>query len=179
MAKIKTAKRYAKALFEIALDTNTLDRVGDDLGSLISIIEGSVDLAHFLQDPLLSIDRKTAIFSTLLKDSLDPLTFRFILFLIEKKRIGLLQECCAAFDELFYQHKGILKVFIVSAKELNPSQLDSINSKLKAKFQKEIESHVSINSSLLGGFKIIVGDHVLDFSLECQLQKIKQNIING
>ena len=42
MAKIKTARRYAKALFELALDTNALDRVGDDLRSLSSIIKESV-----------------------------------------------------------------------------------------------------------------------------------------
>ena len=179
MAKIRIARRYAKALFDLADDSNQLDRVWDDLKSLSSITKESAELAHFLQDPLLSTERKTVIFSTMLKDKLDALTLKFVLFLVEKKRIGLLQHCCTAFDDLYYLNRGILKVAIISAMEMGTDQINSIKQKLKEKFQKEIESHVSINPSLLGGFKVIVGDQVLDFTLETQLQRIKKNIISA
>ena len=178
MAETKIARRYAKALFDLADDTHRLDRVWDDLKSLLSLTQESVELDHFLQDPLLSIERKTSIFSTMLRDKIDSLTFQFVLFLVEKKRIGLLEQCCIAFDELYYEFKGILKVAIISAKEMGSDEVESINQKLKANFDKEIESKVRVNPALLGGFRIIVGDQVLDFSLETQLQRIKKNIIN-
>ena len=179
MAKTKVARRYAKALFDLALEKGRLDSVWDDLGSLHSIIQESVKLSHFLQDPLLPVERKSSIFSILLKDKLDTLSFQFVLFLVEKKRINLLQACCVSFDELYYDYKGILKVSIISAKELSAVQIDAINNNLKANFDKKIESSVVVNPSLLGGFKIIVGDQVLDFSLGTQLQRIKHNIINA
>ena len=179
MAKTKTARRYAKALFNLALDKDRLDRVWDDLESLHALIQESVELGHFLQDPLLSIERKSSIFSLLLKEKLNILSYQFVLFLAEKKRINLLKLCCVAFDELYHEHKGILKVSIISARKLNAGQLEAINDKLKENFQKEIKSSVAINPSLLGGVRIIVGDQVLDFSLETQLQRIKQNIINA
>ena len=163
----------------MAEDSDRLDRVSDDLRSLRAIMQESTELAHFLEDPLLSTERKTSIFSALLQDKLEPLTFQFVLFLIEKKRIDLLQHCCTAFDDLYYDYKGILKVAIISSREMGADQIEAINQRLKEKFHKEIESHVSVNPSLLGGFKIVVGDQVLDFSLETQLQRIKQNIISA
>ena len=179
MAKTKTAKRYAKALFDLALETGRLDRIWGDLTSLSQIIQDSVELVHFLEDPLLSAHRKRSILIELFEDKLDRLTFQFIVFLVDKKRITLLQPCCTAFDDLYYKYKGILRVSIISAKPLSDKHTASIDNKLKEKFQKEIESCVIVDPKLLGGFRIIVGDQVLDFSLQTQLQRIKQNIIRA
>ncbi len=179
MANIKVSRRYAKALFDLTIETGNLDRVWDDLKSLNQIIQDSFELTHFLEDPLLSAERKSSILAILLKDKLDRLTYQFVVFLVEKKRITLLQPCCAAFDDLYYQHNEILRVSIISAKALSDEQTVSINSKLKAKFNKKIESCVIVDPELLGGFRIIIGDRVFDFSLQTQLQKIKQNIISA
>ena len=179
MAEIQTAKRYSKALFDLAAEQDQLDLIREDLANVEKFLKESVDLSRFLQDPLLPQEKKKSIFEMLFKDKIDALTLRFILFLIEKNRSGIISQCCIAFESLYFDFKGILQVKILAAKNLTKDQLASIKTKLKEKLNKEIETDLLLDSKLLGGFKIIIGDQVFDFSLKTQLLKIKQNIIYG
>ena len=177
MAETKTAKRYSKALFDLAIELDRLDLIKDDLANLGTFLEESTELSRFLVDPLLPLKKKESIFKELFTSKIDPLALRFILFLIEKKRIDLLQKCCGTFETLYLEFKGILRVRVFAAKNLTKDQLASIKTRLKEKLKKEIEIDLLLDSKLLGGFKIVVGDQVYDFSLKAQLQKIKHSII--
>ncbi len=178
MAISAPAKRYAKALFDLAIEDGDLYEIWKDLDSLDKLLDQSNDLVKVLASPSLDSDRN-ALLIALFKDQTTKLTFEFVQFLEEKSRINILQECCRAFDDLYYDHQGIVKVKIISAVPLDSSQLDATERALKAKLGKEIESDISIDPLLLGGFKLVIKDKVIDYSLRSNLNRIKHNIVHS
>ena len=179
MAALTVAKRYAKAMFELASEVKQLDPVHRDLQGLGELIRGSVEVVHFLEDPLMSAERRSAVLRSLFESKLEPVVFRFLLFLEEKKRLTLLESICSIFDELYHEHKGIVRVKIISTMPLTDDQLHQIETNLNRKCGKSVESEVVIDPSLLGGFRIVIEDEVLDFSLQTQLDRVKYSIINA
>jgi len=179
MADFQIARRYASALFEIACEHDIQEEVWQDLQSLAILIEQSPELADVIVNPLLGIDRKSALLDSLFKGKINTLSYQFILFLEEKRRINLIAACCQAIDELYHDYKGIIRVNIISAIAMEPNQIAEIKKVLQNKFEKDIESQQHVDPSLLGGFKLIIGDKVIDFSLLSQLNRIKKRIINA
>ncbi len=177
MATTKSSKRYAKALFDLSVDNGRLDQVSTDVKALRALVLNSKELTHFLEDPLLTVERRSAILQSLFQGKIEPLVYQFILFVEEKNRIAFLADICEKFDELFYDYKGIIRVRIISAVELTSDQTEAISAKLREKFGKEIEPHGIVDPSILGGFRVVIGDQVFDHSLINQLNRVKQNII--
>ncbi len=178
MATSAPAKRYAKAVFDLALEQGVLRDVWEDLDSLDKLLHVSHDLVEVLTSPSLEVDRNELL-TGLLEDQIADLTLNFILFLEEKARIDIIEEICHAFDDLYYDHQRIVKVTIVSAVGLDDGQLSKIEFALKAELRKEIESTVLIDPLLLGGFKLIIRDKVIDYSLLSHLNRIKHNIVHS
>lgn len=177
MSASKIAKRYAKGIFDLALEQDRLEAVRTDLQSLYRLIGESADFAGFLEDPLLTPERRSDVLRALFADKVEVLVYKTILFLENKRRIGYLREICAAFEELYNGHRRILPVLIVSAKPIPDEQKGNIAAKLGAKFQQAIQTVVRVDASLLGGVKIVIGDLVLDYSLETQLHRLRKNIL--
>ncbi len=179
MAESNVAKRYAKALFDLAIETNRLDAVCEDMRALRTILAQTPALARFLDDPLMKPERREVILRAIFESDLEALVFRFMLFLEAKHRMAILADTCSAVDALYDEHKGILKVSVISARELAADQVTAIEERLHQLTDKTIETRVTIDPALLGGFKVILGDRVLDFTLQRQLSNIKRKIISG
>ncbi len=170
------AKRYARALFDLALEQGVTYDVWQDLDSLDKLLHQSHDLVEILTSPGLEIDRNELL-RRLLDKQITDLTFQFILFLEEKARIDIIEEICHAFDDLYYESQGIVKVKIISAVCLDSDQINAAELALKSKLGKEIESDIATDPLLLGGFKLIIKDRVIDYSFLSNLNRIKHNIV--
>ncbi len=179
MINTRIASRYANALFDLAQSENRLDRIALDLHELSLLVNRSAELSHFLADPLRSNTLRDEIIAKLFKGKLDDLSFNFVLLLEEKHRMGHLLQICHKFDQLVCEYKRVLRINIVTAASFTTQQIISIKDKLKSKYGYDIEVTLINDDELLGGFKIFIGDTVLDFSLLSQLNRIKNNIINA
>ncbi|CUS89612.1 ATP synthase, F1 delta subunit, partial [Candidatus Kryptonium thompsonii] len=101
MANIRIAKRYAKALIEIAEELKKLDRITQDVQLIDSMIRSSRDLQLFLKSPIIREDKKREIIQEIFADSrVDPIVLKFILLLVEKKREDLLHDIVKVYQEL-------------------------------------------------------------------------------
>jgi F-type H+-transporting ATPase subunit delta len=173
------AKRYAKALFDLAREQDHLEAIRADIGDLTRLLEESPDFARFVADPLIPADKRGEVLVALLKDRADPLTARFLAFLDSRDRLDQLPGICSVFTALYNDIKGILLVEITSAVPLSAEQVDQVEKRLHVKFGKQIESTQSTDPALLGGFKVRVGDTIHDYSIATQLQTLKQKLINA
>lgn len=151
----KIAKRYALALFDLAEQKKHVDRVYEDMTVALESVH------------------------VLAKHKVDPLTAQFLQFLAQKGRLGLLTVIAREFESLYFEYKEILKVKIVSARELNNDQIKSIAVRLKARFHMDIQHDLEIDPRLIGGFKIQVGDTIYDYSIQSQLEKFKNQILSS
>lgn len=171
------AKRYAKALFGLTRDQGHLDTVRGDLDSLRGLLEESADFRDFTESPLIPPEQRRDLVRQILGDRAHPQTLHFLLFLDEKERLDLLREICDMFEALYDEFNGIVKVEIISASVLNEAQIAAIEARLQARLDKQIQSTAALDPALLGGFKIRIGDTILDYSIETQLNTLRRRLL--
>jgi F-type H+-transporting ATPase subunit delta len=176
MSAPKVAKRYAQALFESAKEQGNIDQTAAEIKDLRDTLSNSRDLQGFVKDPVLTKDAKKKILQELFGKRLSPFVLNFLLFLVEKRRLSIVEGVVEVFDALYLEHKNVAEVHITSAFPVEPSQVDAICNKLKERFKKDIRPVVTVDPSLIGGIKVRTPELVFDFSYKTQLDKFRQSL---
>lgn len=175
----KVAKRYAIALFELAQEEKSLDKVALDMAGIKASLDGSLELREFVRNPIFKEEERIAIVQKVFEKRAQPLVLKFLLFLIAKSRLSVLKEIAQAFEDAYLAHKNILRVTIQSARTIEPNQMKALTLKLKERLGKEILSEVIVDKKILGGFKIKTNNLVFDGSLKTQLDKFQESVITA
>lgn len=172
----KAARRYARALFDLAVEQGRLDAVQADLDAVDALARAEAGLAAFLGNFSIGQDRRIQVLGALFEGKIDPLAFRFLVFLEAKRRLPLLPDIALALRGLADEQRGILKVTIRSAQPLAADAQAALLAQLERKFGRTIKAEMEIDGSLLGGFQVRVGDRVYDYSIETQLQALQRKL---
>jgi len=179
MVSSSAAKRYAQALFDLTREEDTLALVREDILSLGGLIRDHADFATYVADPTIPEGQREEAIDQLFAEKAHPTTLRLLKLLNRKGRFAELGAVCQVFEEMICDHLGILKVKITAAHDLSLEQLDNMKTRLGACHGKEIEAAVETDLSLVGGFKVQVGDHIRDYSIATKLENFKQRVINA
>lgn len=168
------AGRYATAVFELAMEQNSVDAVAGDFARLKGMIAGSADLARLVKAPIFSRDEQRKGMQALLATmSAAPLTTKFILLLAAKRRLFALIEIIGAFDALVAKQRGEIKAEVTSARTLNDGEIAELKRILKAKLEREPRLATHVDPSLLGGLIVKVGSRMIDSSLRTKLNGMR------
>jgi F-type H+-transporting ATPase subunit delta len=168
------ARRYARALLRLALDQQAVAPVRADLRELHGLLRASPELAWLLGRGPLGVEARATQVRRLLEGRLHPLALRFLLFLNQRRRLALLDTLLTMFEELCDQQDGVVRVQITAAHTLTEAQLAALQGKLAARLQRPMKTAVAVDTKLIGGFKVQIGDDVQDFSLATQLALLRQ-----
>ena len=169
MAELATVARpYAEAAFKIASEENALPVWGEML-KFSSAIMTDAAMQSAIDNPRLGAAEKESLFLSVAGDRLNPIGRSFIKALVEADRITLLPQIEHMFADLRNQAEGVADAHIVSALPLSDAQVAELKSALEKRFGKKIEATVSIDPSLIGGARIVVGDQVVDGSVAGKL----------
>lgn len=179
METASVANRYARTLYSYAVEENARDVVRTDCGAIRNLIANSPDFAAFITNP--TIPRKTAsqTIAQLFQQQAGPVTLRFLDFLVSRERLSLLESICEIYEQLVCVELGVLKVKVTAAHDLSTEQLAAMKQKLHAQYDKTIDATVVVDTSLIGGFRLQVGDHIRDFSLLAKLDQFEQCVIDA
>jgi F-type H+-transporting ATPase subunit delta len=178
MAELSTiARPYAEALFAVAQSGNNLDTVHTELDALAAVAVHS-EIQTWVKNPNVTqaqlLDGLLTILNTTLNDlSLSVTTINFLTTVLQSKRIALLPEIAAQFAILKNTANGASDVQITSAFELSAEQLVDLTAGLQKKFGLHLKPTVIIDSNLIGGVRVKVGDQVLDTSVQAQLEHMR------
>lgn len=173
------AKRYARALYSQAAATGAGDAVEADVRHLGALLAASPELAAFAVNPVVPPDRQQAALERLFANRSHALTQRFLMLLVTRQRLALLAPICAIYRALCDEAHGIVQATITAGRPLDDAQVKAICRRLAERTGKTIEPRVEVDSSLLGGFSIKVGDRVTDLTLRHQLERLRDRIINA
>ena len=179
MANFAIASRYAKSIFELAIEKNVLSEVHADFHSLISILEESKELSNVLKSPIISGDRKLSILKAIFDSKFNALTVMFFELMVKKGREKYLYDIAKHFHAMYNESKGIIKAIFISAFALDQSTVEQIQQVLKTQLKAEIETETKIDSALIAGFKIELNDKLYDASLQSKLKKVRQELTNS
>jgi F-type H+-transporting ATPase subunit delta len=172
---ITVARPYAEAAYALAREGNALP-VWAEMLRIATAVGSDPQVRAALDNPKLAAAEKEALFLSVVGDKLDPGGRNFIRVLIEADRIGLLPEIRTLFDALKDEADGVARAQIISAFPIDDVQLSALRKGLERRFGKKIEATVSVDSALIGGAKIIVGDTVIDASVQGELQTMANEL---
>ena len=172
MAEISTiARPYAVAAYKLGKQQKALAKWSEMLG-FATQVASDVKMQAYINDPKVVASDLQATFLKVCGDKLNVNAQNLIKVLVEYGRMSVLPAITTAFEELKAQEEGTLQANIIAASKPSAAEVKDLVTRLETKFSKKIEASVSIDPEIIGGFKIIVGDTVIDASVKNQLQNL-------
>ena len=177
MAELSTiARPYAEALFATARDDQAGLASWSGLVSELAQVASLHDVREALTDPRLNAAQRIDLFAGLIKSPLSESARNFIELLVSNNRILVLPQIAEQFEILKNQHEGTALAQIISAYPLDDKQVAELVSGLEKKFGLKLKPAVTVDANLIGGVRVIVGDQVLDTSVQAQLARMRDTL---
>jgi F-type H+-transporting ATPase subunit delta len=164
---------YAEALLDLAKSNGSLKETTNDMNIVSQFLANSSDLKKFLGNPLITKDAKKNVVKDILGEQIDGSTLKFLLLLVERGRIEVLEQIAQKFLELSFKQESIEIAKITSSIQLSAQQQKDIAEKLKViTGAKQIKLALKVDPALIGGFTIEIGSKMIDTSIRGQLKQI-------
>lgn len=174
MAELTTlARPYAKAVFADAQEKNSLDAWSSSL-ALLSVCSADENMAKVLSHPSLTASQQAQALLDVCGDKLNEAAKNLVAILAENKRLALLPEITALYEELKAKMQNAVDVVVTSAFALTDAQSAKLATALKAKLNCEVRMTSEVDESLVGGVIIRAGDLVIDGSITGKLSKLAE-----
>jgi F-type H+-transporting ATPase subunit delta len=173
------AKRYAKALVQLAEDKKTVDQTRADLAAFTSAVDSLPALQKLFTSPVFTPENKKAVIKELaIKLGMQPNTQRFVEHLADTGRIRYVRDMYEAFLEILAERTNRAIARLTTAAAINSADLAEIKKKLEALTGKQVDIDAQIDVSLIGGAKAQIGSTVYDGSIKNQLNKMRSQLMN-
>ena len=180
MKKRILIKRYSQGLVNAIGDEEEFTAIQKELRNFLNLLESREELKEILQSPFLPLTKKKDLADELLKTlSYRPKTARFISLCVENDRLEFLPEILEFLPELWNEEKGVSTFEISSVVPLNKTQKEVLKKKLEVLEKKPVFLKYTSDPSLVGGLSIRHGNIVYDVSIRGNLDRLKENIIEG
>jgi len=168
------AGRYATALFELALESNALDQVSNDLAAFDALVADNADLQRLVRSPVFGAEEQTkALTAVLDKAGISGLTANFLKVIAYNRRLFAVRDMIRGYNALVAKHKGEVTAQVTVAEKLSDARLDEIRDALKAVTKKDVHVDVRIDPTIIGGLVVKLGSRMVDSSLRTKLNAIK------
>lgn len=178
-----TASSYAQALFDLGSDKDELEALHNDMDK-VGVFYESEEIGAFMTNPVISADKKKDILNKLASDiTLSQTTTTFLSLLVDKSRIGLLEEISSEFESLYCEATKTTVATVTSAVELEAGQQSLIAKKLQAMTDaNNVKIKPEIDESLLGGFVVRLGTDgstLIDLSVKGQMERVERELLGA
>jgi len=176
MAGVASARRYAQAVLQLALEQNSLDAWREDLDVLNTIWADSA-LRGYLEDVRLSKQKRLDRARETLGTRIRPLALNMVLLLLSRGRSHLIPYIARQFEELERQRKQTVVAHVTSAIALSEAQQADLKARLTRQTGKGVLIETAVKPDILGGLIIKVGDQLLDLSVAGKLRRMREQVV--
>lgn len=172
----KIATRYAVALFDLALEQDQLNRYEKQLLWIKEVFEDDTVFQFFSSVKIARKDKKELL-TSILGEHVDQYLMNFLMILIEKNRMSLIRTISDEFHLLNNKHNNIQEGVVYSIRKLSHDEHKEIERVVGERLNSEVKLKNYINSSLLAGIRIIIGDTVIDASMQLKINQLKSQLL--
>ncbi|OMF37178.1 ATP synthase F1 subunit delta [Paenibacillus sp. FSL H8-0548] len=169
------AKRYAKALFELAEKQQIVSGVEDQLKLIVQILEKDPEIESFLSLPSIDPASKIAVLKTAFGDQVSVLVLNTIEILITRGRQNVIADLYAAYTKVAGDSLGQAHATVYAAKALTDEELAAVAVQFGQVTGKTIIAQQVVEPSLLGGVQVRIGDRLYDGSLSGKLERLQKS----
>ncbi len=170
-------RRYAKALFGLAVDQNRVEPWADGLRALKVAVQASPELRDILQNPVYTKDQRRAVAAKLAETlKLDAEPANLLYLLADRNRLACLDGVADYFGELADAKLGRVRARVTTAAPVDAAALDAISTRLGAAAQAKVLVAHAVDPAILGGVVAQIGSTVYDGSIRTQLEQLKTSL---
>ena len=174
---VTIARPYAQAVFRLARDSRALSAWSDRLQRLAAIAENP-EMTQVIGNPKFSASQVSSLIVSLTGEQDNKELASFIGLLAENERLGVLGHIREIFEELKGEDEGVKDALVTSAFPLNEAQQQALVAELEMHFGSRLRPRVEVDSSLIGGVRVAVGDRILDISVRGKLEAMASVLKN-
>lgn len=173
------ARRYARALFEIALERKILSKVREEIHAFSALLEEHASLRNFFLSPEHPREAQKKVAEQALADRFSNVFFNFLLVLIDKRRQTLTREIVAAFEALYDRHIRKIRALAITAVPMDEATLGHLRVTLSKSLEMDMELQNRVEPEILGGLVVQVEGKILDGSVRQQLARLRGKILDS
>jgi len=171
------ARRYARAIFELAKEQSELDRARRDLAAFAELYAHSAELEQALSSPHTSDDARDKIIEELSgKLGTSKSCANLLRLLARRRRLAVLPDLVRQLGELVDEEQGTLRATVRSASPLAASYLERLKGQIEQALGKKVVIAFEQDPALIAGVVTQIGDRVVDGSIRGKLDQLRESL---
>ncbi len=170
------ARRYAQAVFEIALEEKGLEKWRSDLDEIVAAVGDEAFLA-VLESPKIKFEEKSRLLARL--GGIDPLVLNLVRLLIARGGVNILPEIAAEYRRMLDEYHGIQTAAVITAVPLDKKDKEKLAKEIGAMIDKKVVLQAEVAPEIIGGIVARVGGKLLDGSTRSKLMALKKELVSG
>ena len=176
MNESQISVRYAKALFQSALEQQLLEQVYKDMEMLTSTCKLE-EFQYMLVVPTLQPSQKIKVLGGIFEKHFSKISLSMINLVVKNKRETYLPGIARYFKDLYRKEKGIQIATLLTAQPVEEAALNGIRDLIRKAHDSEVELTSSVNEDVIGGFVLTIEDMQYDASVATNLRKLKKQLL--
>jgi len=177
MAKAVSAKRYAQAVFQVALENNESEKWQSDLNDIAYAL-GNTQLAAILENPKLQFGQKQQLLQNILT-GISPVAMNLVFLLVTRNLVRIADSLVAEYTRLMNDYNERDTAEVVTAIPLNDEETESLKQKLANLTGKQLVITTKVDPDLMGGLVAKIGDKLIDGSVRTKLRELRKDLIDA
>ncbi|MBD0384316.1 F0F1 ATP synthase subunit delta [Paenibacillus sedimenti] len=176
MSDIVVAKRYAKALFELASERGIIAQVEEDLKAVVDVVQNDADFQNFLKHPNIAVSEKTELLKKAFEGNVSETVLNTLQLLVSKRRESLLMSLYTDFVKIANEALGQASAIVYTPFALSEDKVQEVARHFGSVTGKKLRVQTVINPALLGGIQVRIGDRLYDGSLSGKLERLQKSL---
>jgi F-type H+-transporting ATPase subunit delta len=174
------SRRYARALYELGVDSGNLDKLVAELASVAEMLEGSTDLRRTMDNPMVSPDGKKAVLAQISdRLLLGSISKNAVMMLGERRRLILLPEIVQLLKEMTDLRAGVVRAVVTTAIPMSDAYYEKLRLVLEKLTGRKVVLDKETDPTIIAGVVTRIGDRVLDGSIKTRLQSLKNSMLTN
>lgn len=175
MPKRASARRHAQAIFQIALAKGELERWQADLPKMAQIMLEPA-FYQLLENPAIPLAEKVKLLQERLVD-VNPLALNLAFLLVDKRRLGILEEIASEYNGMLDTHYGIEQVEVTTALPLIEREKENMRKELETLLGRKVVLDSKVQEDIVGGLILRIKDRLIDGSARTQLKTMEKYLV--
>jgi len=174
MPTTTSVKRYAQAVFEIALESNKLKEWQSNLGKVAQLTLDT-EFAALTENPKIPFEVKEKLVREIL-GKINPMALNLVYLLIAKGKLKDAGQLADEYERLLNDHYGIKSAEVTTAIALDYTEREKLSHHLEAIVGKKVNVKIQVNPDIIGGFIARIDDSLIDGSIRNKLEMLKKSL---
>lgn len=170
---------YAKAFLGFAKESGKLDALMVELNEVVGVFNSLPKFRATMESPRVDAADKANLLDKAFSGRCSKDLLNFLKLLSRRERFGCLNSVLVSAEKAHDEMAGRVKATLTTASPVEDTLRDGVAKKLSSILGKEVSLSCVVDTEIIGGMVVRVGDTVYDGSVVNQLKQVKTKAVKS